>query len=78
MSDIEINNKATFLHCQNGIAYYALTIPYSEKLYSFPVPLNSMQDGTLAAESRAIHFMDFIHKAIREGTLIQQSAQEVT
>ncbi len=76
MNDIEINNKATFLRCQNGIAYYALTVPYSEKLYSFPVPLDGMQDGTLAAESRAINFMDYIHKAIREGTLIQEAAQK--
>lgn len=74
MKDIVINSKATFLRCQDGIAYYALTVPYSEKLYSFPVPLNTMQDGTLAAESHTIHFMDYIHNAIREGTLIKEAA----
>lgn len=74
MKDIEINSKATYLRCLNGIAYYALTIPYSESLYSFPVPLNTLQNGALAAESHTIHFMDYIHKAIQEGTLIKEAA----
>jgi len=74
MKDIAINSKARFLRCQNGIAYYALTVPYSENLYSFPVPLNTMQDEALAAESPTIHFMDYIHKAIQEGTLIKEAA----
>ncbi len=74
MKDIVINSKAKFLRCKNGIAYYALTVPYSDILYSFPIPLNSMQDETLAAENHTIHFMDYIHKAIREGTLIKEAA----
>lgn len=74
MKDIAINSKATYLRCQNGIAYYALTVPYSENLYSFPVPLNSMRDKALAAEGHTIHFMDYIHKAIQEGTLIKEAA----
>jgi len=73
MKDIAINSKTKFLRCQNGIAYYALTVPHSEVLYSFPVPLNSMQDEALAAESHTIHFMDYIHKAIREGTLLKET-----
>lgn len=72
--DNAINSKATFLRCQDGVAYYALTIPYSEKLYSFPVPLNSLQEETLAAESYTIRFIDHIHKAIREGTLTKEAA----
>ena len=74
MKDIVMNSKATFLRCQDGIAYYALTVAYSEKLYSFPVPLNKIQNETLAAESHTIHFMDYIHKAIQEGTLLKEAA----
>jgi hypothetical protein len=74
IKDMAINNKTKFLRCQNGIAYYALTVPYSEMLYSFPVPLNSTQDEALTAEGHTIHFMDYIHKAIREGTLLKEVA----
>lgn len=74
MKDIVVNSKATLLRCQNGVAYYALSVPYSEQLYSFPVPLNTMQDDTLSAECHTMHFMDHIHKAIREGTLRKEAA----
>ena len=74
MKDIVINSKAKFLRCKNGVAYYALTVPYSEMLYSFPVPINNMQNETLTAESHTIHSMDYIHKAIREGTLVKEAS----
>ncbi len=64
-----INGKAKFLRYQHGMAYYALTVPYSERLYSFPVPLCEVENGELSAERKTIHMMDFIHKAIHEGTL---------
>jgi len=72
--DIVINSKATFSRCQDGIAYYTLTVPYSEMLYSFPVPLTSIQNETLTAENHTIYFMDYIHKAIRDGTLVKEAA----
>lgn len=74
MKEIVINSKATFLRCHDGIAYYALTVPYSETLYSFPVPLNTLQDKTLTAESHTIHFMEHIHNAIRQGKLLKEAA----
>jgi len=64
-----VNAKAKFLRYQHGTAYFALSVPYSERLYSFPVPLNQVQDGKLTAENQTIHMMDFIRKAIHEGTL---------
>ena len=64
-----ITGKAKFLRYQHGVAYYALTVPYSERLYSFPVPLNEVEDGKLSVENKTIHMMEFIHKAIHEGTL---------
>ncbi len=72
--DIVINSKATFLRYQNDVAYYTLSIPYSEMRYSFPVPLKLIQDNTLSAESHTIHLMDYIHNAIREGTLMKETA----
>ena len=72
--DIATTSKATFLRCENGVAYYAFTVPYSEMLYSFPVPLNTMQVETLTAERHTIHFMDYIHIAIQEGTLMKEAA----
>lgn len=67
-------SKATFLRCHKGVAYYALTVPYSEQLYSFPVPLKTIQDETLAAKSHTIHFMEHIHNAICQGKLIKEAA----
>lgn len=72
--DTTINSKTKFLRCENGVAYYALTMPYSEGLYSFPVPLHSMQNEVLVAEGRTIRFMDYIRKAIHDGTLIKEAA----
>lgn len=74
MKDIIISSKNNYFWLQNGIAYYALAIPYSETLYSLPLPLNSAQDETLIAECNSIHFMDNMHKAIREGTLHKETA----
>ena len=72
--DMLLMNKAKFLRYRKGIAYYALPVPYSNSLYSFPVPLNAMQDGMLVAEKNSLYFMDFIGKAIHEGTLVKEAA----
>ena len=69
-----LSGKTKFLRCKNGIAYYTLTVPYSENLYSFPVPLNSIPGDSFAAESHTIYFMDYIRKAIHEGTLTKEAA----
>jgi len=72
--NIMINGKTKLLRCKNGVAYYTFAVPYSENLYSFPVPLNSIQGDSLAAESHTIYFMDYIRKAIHEGTLSKEAA----
>ncbi|MGH1538113.1 MAG: hypothetical protein ACRBDX_08725 [Gammaproteobacteria bacterium] len=69
-----VNSKAKYLRCENGVAYYALTVPYSEMVYSFPIPLNTMHDEALEAESSTIYFMNYINLAIQEGTLIKEAA----
>lgn len=73
-NDISINNKAKFIRYQNGIAYYAVTVPYSEMMYSFPVPLNTMRDEVLVAEKNSLYFMDYIRQAIHDGTLLKEAA----
>jgi len=73
IEDITLNSKATFLRYRHGMAYYALTVPYSEKLYSFPVPLSEIKDSVMVAENKTIYFMDYIHKAIQEGTLTKET-----
>ena len=62
-------SNAKFLRYQQGVAYYAVSVPYSDMLYSFPVPLNDIEDGVLEAEDKTIFFMEYIHKAIQQGTL---------
>ncbi len=66
---IRSDEKAKFLHYQNGVAYYTVSVPYSEMLYSFPVPLKEIDNEVLEAEGKSISFMKFIRKAIHEGTL---------
>ena len=68
-NDIMRDSKAKFLRYQYGVAYYTVAVPYSEMLYSFPVPLSDLEDGVLEAEGKTIRFMEYIHKAIHEGTL---------
>ena len=65
MNDIMINSKTISLRFHNGIAYYALVVPYSETLYGFPVALNNTKDETLTAECNSIYFIDYMQKAIR-------------
>ena len=69
MSNLIYTVKAKFLRYQQGVAYYAVPVPYSKLLYSFPVPLNDIEDTVLNAEDKTIFFMEYIHKAIQEGTL---------
>ncbi len=69
------NGKTKFLRYQHGIAYYALPVPYSKMLYSFPVPINDLKDGLFEAEAKTISFIKYIDKAIQEGTLCITSYQ---
>lgn len=74
MNNITVNSKTIFLRCKNGVAYYALIVPYSKSLYSFPVPLDSMQEESFTAESHTIYFMEHIRNAIHDGTLLKEAA----
>ena len=71
------SGKTKFLRYQHGVAYYALTVPYSEMLYSFPVPVSDLEDGILEAEGKTISFMKYIDKAIQDGTLNKTTLQSI-
>ena len=72
--EITINNKATFIRYQHGVAYYAVQVPYSDDLYSFPVPIENENDAILVAEKNALYFSDHIRDAIQNGTLLKEAA----
>lgn len=74
VDEIAINSKAKFIRYQHGIAYYAVPVPYSEILYSFPVPLNSIRDEMLVAEKNTLFFMEHIRQAIQDGTFLKEAA----
>lgn len=76
MSNLEntINNKAIFIRYQHGVAYYAVQVPYSDDLYSFPVPIENENDAILFAQKNALYFSDQIRDAIQNGTLLKEAA----
>lgn len=49
--------------------YY--NIAYERKLFSFPVPLEDVQDATLNHSEKAITMMRYIRKAINNGTFVE-------
>ncbi|MEM7401424.1 MAG: hypothetical protein AAF304_05680 [Pseudomonadota bacterium] len=69
-----LNQKAKFMRLQKGVAYYAVTVPYSEKLYSFPVPVKDIKDDILLAEKNALFFTQHIRQAIHDGTFLKEAA----
>ena len=51
-SSKSLSDKAKFLRYQHGVAYYGVAVPYCETLFSFPVPLQDIEDGVLQAEDK--------------------------
>ena len=49
--------------------YY--TIAHKRKVYSFPVPLEDVQDATLNHSEKAITMMRYIRMAINNGTFVE-------
>ncbi len=72
--DKMLEHKAKFMRLKKGVAYYAVTVPYSQCLYSFPVPVKDIQDDVLVAEKNALFFTDHIRQAIQDGTFLKEAA----
>ena len=63
------DNTVRFLRYRQGIAYYGVDVPV-EGAYMFPVPLEDIGDATLELEDKAILFMRYINRAMKEGSFV--------
>lgn len=64
------NNNVTFHHYRQKILYY-LVRNDTNKIFSFPVPIEDLEGATVHASEKALTMMRYIRKAIAEGTLIE-------
>lgn len=67
IKDIVKDNTVRFVRYRQGVAYYEITMP-SGTSYIFPVPLEDLGGATLELEDKAILFMRYINRAMREGS----------
>ena len=61
-------NHVTFLRYRQQHLYYM--IKHEDVSYSFPVPLEDLQDAEVSCTEKAITMMRYIRKAISDGTLV--------
>ncbi|MFM9826720.1 hypothetical protein [Flavobacterium sp.] len=74
IKDLIKDNTVQFLEYRKGILWYYIDKPLESgeffiKKYKFPAPLEDCGDATFPAVDKAIYFMRYINKAIKEGTL---------
>ena len=69
ITDLIKNNTAEMDRYRAQHIYYV--IAYKRKLYSFPVPLEDIQDATLNSSEKAITMMRYIRMAINNGTFVE-------
>ena len=69
IKDLIKNNTVTFDRYRQQHVYYRINHLGID--YTFPVPLEDVQDATLHSEEKAITMMRYIRKALDEGTLIK-------
>ena len=67
IKDIVKDNTVRFVRYRQGVAYYGVNVP-TEGAYTFPVPLEDIGDATLEMEDKAIFFMRYINRAMKEGS----------
>jgi hypothetical protein len=71
IKDIIKDNIVEFYYYRKGFLYYRISLVVNGKLnnYQFPVPLSDTGDATFNATDKAIFFMRYINKAMKEGVL---------
>lgn len=69
IKDLVKNNTAEIDRYRAQHIYYV--IAHNSKLYSFPVPLEDVQDATLNHSEKAITMMRYIRMAINNGTFVE-------
>jgi hypothetical protein len=75
IKDLIKNNTVHFLEYRKGFLWYYIDKPLESgeffiKKYKFPVEISECGDATFPAADKAIMFMTYIKKAIKEGTLV--------
>lgn len=64
-----MGNFAHFEYYRHQHIYYR--VETSEGDFTFPIPLEDVQDATVSAIEKAITLMRYIRKAMEDGTLIK-------
>jgi len=67
--EIVKDNVAEFSHYRAGIAYY--TINVADTLYSFPLPVEDLQQASIFRTHKAIQLMRYIRKALNDQTFVK-------
>jgi len=70
IKDLVKNNFVEIDRYRAQHIYYL--IAYERKMYSFPVPLEDVQDATLHSSEKAITMMRYIRIAINNGTFVEE------
>lgn len=69
IKDVIKDNTVHFSHLKKGVAYYIIN--YQNEPYMFSFDISEVGDGTLLAKDKAIYFMKYINKAIKEDRLVK-------
>jgi len=69
IKDLIKDNFATINRYRAQHVYY--DIAYNRKQYTFPVPLEDVQDATLNHTEKAITMMRYIRMAINNGSFVE-------
>lgn len=69
IKDIVKDNKVEFSSYRADTFYYNIEV--DESFYQFPVPRKDIEGATLQAMDKAIYFMRWINKALKEKTFIK-------
>jgi len=72
IKEIVKNNVVRFVKYRQGYVFYRVRVPGENVDRTFPVPLTDVGTATLPATDKAIEFMQYIRKAIEDGTFVRQ------
>ena len=69
IKDIVKNNFAYMLYYRHQHIYYSIEVNNVE--YSFPVPLDDIQDATLHQVEKGMMLMRYVRKALNDGSFVK-------
>lgn len=68
VKEIIKNNNVVFSHYRNKVFYYKIIC--GNNTYQFPVELKDIEGATLQSADKAIYFMRWINKAIKNNEFV--------